>query len=84
MLKNVDSIMYISEADWIPRDDGICVMTCWSANQLKRKKAHCWLLFKVYTKTVTSYQQVTLRKKTHGVDTNFAEKKYDAKVSRQS
>ena len=84
MLKNVDSIMYISEADWITREDGICVMTCWSANQVKRKKAHCWLLFKVYTKTVTSYQQVTLRKKTHGVDTNFAEKKYDAKVSRQS
>ena len=50
----------------------------------KEKKAHCWLLFKVYTKTVTSYQQVTLGKKTHGVDTNFAENKYDAKVSKQS
>lgn len=39
MLKNVDLILYISEADWIPREDGICVMTCWSANQLKRKKS---------------------------------------------
>lgn len=47
MLKNVDSIMYISEADWITREDGICVMTCWSANQLKRKKAHS-IVYSIY------------------------------------